>query len=443
MSRDLTKGNISKELFLFSLPFMIGNLLQQLYNIADTIIVGKFIGSNALAAVGSSYTLLIFLTSIILGLCTGSGVYFSIEFGKKNFSELKKGIFISFFLIFFLCFIINAVVFIFVDEIIYLLNIPAEIVQMCKEYLMIIFLGIFATFIYNYFSNLLRSIGNSVMPVVFLVISVLLNIFLDILFIVKFNMGVGGAAIATVISQYVCAVGIFFYTYIFQPNLRVSRSEMVWDRNTFRYILNLSLLTSLQQSIMNFGILMVQGLVNSFGTVIMAGFSTAVKIDSFAYMPVQDFGNAFSTFIAQNYGARDEKRIKEGIKVSIRWIFISCILIGALVFIFASPLMKIFVKSSDVKVISYGVEYLRIVSPFYFGIGMLFLFYGYFRAINAARISVILTIISLGTRVVLAYSLSNLEMFKQVGIWASIPIGWILADLTGGILYLKLKKLNR
>lgn len=207
MQRNLTKGPITVNLLLFALPLMFGNLLQQLYNVADTWVVGRYLGANALAAVGSSYTLMTFLTSI-------------------------KGL--------------------------------------MKDYLWVIFLGILATFLYNYFANLLRAIGNSMLPLLFLAVSSILNIILDLLFVLKFHWGVQGAAGATVFSQYVSGIGI----------------------------------------------LMVQGLVNSFGTVIMAAFAAAVKIDSFAYMPVQDFGNAFSTYVAQNYGAKEEKRIKGNLDVS-------------------------------------------------------------------------------------------------------------------------------
>lgn len=196
-------------------------------------------------------------------------------------------------------------------------------------------------------------------------------------------------------------------------------------------ILNLSVMTSLQQSIMNFGILMVQGLVNSFGTVIMAAFAAAVKIDSFAYMPVQDFGNAFSTYVAQNYGANEKKRIKDGIKSAVIMSMAFCVFVSLLVFIFAKPLMQIFIDPGETKIIAAGVHYLRIEGACYVGIGMLFLLYGYYRAVNQPLMSVILTIASLGTRVLLAYVLSAIPVIGVTGIWMSVPIGWFLADAIG------------
>ena len=190
-------------------------------------------------------------------------------------------------------------------------------------------------------------------------------------------------------------------------------------------------MTSLQQSIMNFGILMVQGLVNSFGTVIMAAFAAAVKIDSFAYMPVQDFGNAFSTYVAQNYGANEKKRIKDGIKSAVMMSMAFCVVVSFLVCIFAKPLMQIFIDPGEAKIIAAGVHYLRIEGACYVGIGMLFLLYGYYRAVNKPLMSVILTIASLGTRVLLAYVLSAIPVIGVTGIWMAVPIGWFLADAIG------------
>lgn len=190
---------------------------------------------------------------------------------------------------------------------------------------------------------------------------------------------------------------------------------------------------------MNFGILMVQGLINSFGTAVMAAFAVAVKIDSFAYMPVQDFGNAFSTFIAQNFGAKQPERIRKGIRSAIITTTIFCIAISLTVFIFARPLMLIFISPQETEIISIGVQYLHIEGAFYCGIGCLFLLYGFYRAVRKPGISVMLTIISLGTRVALAYALSAIPSIGVTGIWWSIPIGWFLADIIGLWYYHKTK----
>ena len=224
------------------------------------------------------------------------------------------------------------------------------------------------------------------------------------------------------------------YTLLKEKNLIPDKKEMKWDKNNLSTILNLSLMTSIQQSVMNLGILMVQGLVNSFGTQVMAAFAAAVKIDSFAYMPVQDFGNAFSTYVAQNYGANRQDRIKKGIHSAFTTSVIFSCIISLLVYIYAKPLLEIFINPSEVEIIKIGINYLHIEGSFYFGIGILFLLYGYYRAINKPSMSLILTIASLGTRVVLAYILSS-TILGTNGIWMSIPIGWMLADTIGIVYY--------
>lgn len=428
-----------RTILLFSLPMIAGNLLQQCYNIADTLIVGRFLGSGALAAVGSSYTLMTFLTSILLGLCMGSGAVFSIRYGEGDEERLKESMGASFMLILTAAVILNILVFALLDEILVLLQVPAEIYENMRDYLWVIFWGILATFLYNYFASLLRAVGNSVTPLLFLAVCALLNVVLDLWFVLGFGWGVTGAAAATVISQYVSGVGIAAYTWIKMPRFRIRGKDLKPRKGMIFEIAQFSFLTSLQQSVMNLGILMVQGLVNSFGTVIMAAFAAAVKIDSFAYMPVQDFGNAFSTFVAQNFGAKKEERIRRGIRCAAAMAIVFCLVISGAVFLFARPLMMIFVKPEETQILAAGVEYLRIEGAFYCGIGCLFLFYGFYRAVKKPGMSVVLTVISLGTRVVLAYLLSSIEQIGVTGIWWSVPIGWALADLTGFVYY-KVKK---
>lgn len=437
MYHDLTEGKISRSLLLFALPMMAGNLLQQFYNIADTLIVGRVLGSNALAAVGSAYTLMTFLTSIFLGLSMGSGALFSIYKGKNDQDSLRNAIVHAFALIMAVTVLLNVLVYIGIDPILHFLRVPDEVWDGMKAYLLVIFAGIIATSLYNYFSCLLRALGNSTIPLVFLAVSAVLNIGLDLLFVAVLPWGIRGAALATVIAQYVSGIGITLYVLLKCRDLLPSREDLQFNRQILGEIGNLSSMTCVQQSVMNFGILMVQGLVNSFGPVIMAAFAAAVKIDTFAYLPVQDFGNAYSTFIAQNYGAGKKERIRKGTKESFLISFLFCIVISAVVCIFAAPLMRIFVSAKETAVIASGVRYLRIEGAFYCGIGCLFLLYGYYRAVKKPGMSVILTVISLGTRVALAYILS--AYIGETGIWMAIPIGWVLADITG-LVYMKFQE---
>ncbi|WP_138310845.1 MULTISPECIES: MATE family efflux transporter [unclassified Clostridium] len=435
MHRDLTTGSITGTMLRFALPMIAGNLLQQFYNIADTLIVGRYLGVQALAAVGAAYALMSFLTSILLGLCMGSGAVFSLRFGEKNERMLKSSMFVSFVLVAAVALILNTAVFLFIDPIMRLLCVPAEIYGLMREYLWVIFFGISAVFLYNYFACLLRAVGNSFIPLVFLGISALLNVGLDLVFVLVFQWGVAGAGAATVISQFVSGIGICLYTFLKMPEFRINRSHMKMDRKVLAEISGFSFLTCVQQSVMNFGILMVQGLVNSFGAAVMAAFAAAVKIDSFAYMPVQDFGNAFSTFIAQNYGAGRHDRVEKGIKSAVAASALFCLVISFIVCVFARELMLIFVQPQETEILAVGVQYLRIEGTFYCGIGCLFLLYGLYRAVRRPEMSVVLTVISLGTRVVLAYVLSAVPSIGVAGIWASVPIGWFLADCTGFVYY--------
>lgn len=436
---DLTQGNITTTLLRFTLPMMIGSFLQQCYNIADTLIVGQYIGASALAAVGSAYTLMVFLISVLLGLSMGSGTVFSLHYGANNNSALRQSIYVSFLLISVITIILNISSFVLLNPILRWMQVPQEVFPLMSNYLWIIFWGIPFTFLYNFYAALLRAVGDSVTPLWFLAVSVVLNIGLDLLFILTFNWGIEGAAAATVIAQGIAAIGICIYTYKARPELRLRKQDMKFDRATLKEITSFSSLTCIQQSVMNFGILMIQGLVNSFGTAVMAAFAAAIKIDSFAYMPAQEFGNAFSTFIAQNFGAKKYQRIEKGVKSAFFTTVIFSAIISVLVFVFAEPLMLIFIQSSETEIIQIGVEYLRIEGAFYVGIGILFLLYGYYRAIRMPGMSVILTILSLGLRVVLSYWLASIPSIGVKGIWWSIPIGWIVADIVG-IAYYRIKR---
>ena len=335
---------------------------------------------------------------------------------------------------------LNALSFAGLDWIIRALQVPETVVPLMREYLFYIFFGILATFLYNYFANLLRAVGNSVVPLVFLGVSAVLNIVLDLVFVLVCRWGVAGAAVATVIAQYVSGIGILLYYLLRFPELRIARRHMKWDGSIVREIAGFSCLTCVQQSVMNLGILMVQGLVNSFGAAVMAAFAAAVKIDSFAYMPVQDFGNAFSTFIAQNYGAGRADRIRRGIKSAAACAFGFCAAISILVCVFARPLMGLFIPPEEMEIIAVGVGYLRIEGACYFGIGLLFLLYGFYRAVSRPGMSVVLTAASLGTRVLLAHLLSAVPALGVTGIWVSVPIGWALADIVGVVYYWKKRR---
>ena len=438
MNKDLTQGPVMRSMLQFAVPMILGNLLQQCYNVADTLIVSWYLGPNALAAVGSSFTLMTFLTSILLGLCMGSGAVFSIRFGQRDEVGLRESAYASFVLTAVLTVVLNLAAFLCLDGIrIFLRVSDTAIWELMRAYLAVIFCGIAGTFLYNYFACYLRAIGDSVTPLIFLGISALLNIGLDLWFVLGLKRGVAGAAEATVISQYVSGIGLSVFALIRCPQLRPRRGAVAIRWSRIKEIASFSIFTCVQQSVMNLGILMVQGLVNSFGDTIMAAFAAAVKIDAFAYMPVQEFGNAFSTFIAQNYGARREDRIRAGLRGAVLTAAVFSIAVSVFVWIFAGQLMQLFVNGEETNIIWEGVRYLHIEGTFYCGIGGLFLLYGLYRALEKPGMSVVLTVISLGTRVVLAYVLSAIPAIGVVGIWWSVPIGWFLADAAGAFYYIR------
>lgn len=414
-----------------------GNMLQQVYNLVDTFVVGRFIGADALAAVGSAYTLMIFITSVIIGLCMGSGAYFSADFGGGRKQELKQDIWLSFWFILAVSMLISFIVYPAMDGILKLLRTPAELMEMTREYVSVVFAGIIFVFLYNFFAFLLRAMGNSKTPLMFLAISAIMNIVLDIYFVVGLEKGVGGAALATVISQAFAGIGMAAYAFAKVPAMRRVNVATLWSGARMKQIIFNDLATGLQQSVMNFGILMIQGLVNSFGAVVMAGFAAAVKIDTLAYMPAQEFSNAYSIFVSQNYGAQEKERIKEGTRLAVTVSVVFCAAVSVFIFLLSKQLMGIFISADEVAVITEGARYLKIEGAAYIGIGILFLWYAYFRGINRPQVSLLLTIISLGTRVLLAYTLAPNTSLGVVAIWMAIPIGWALADLVGLAIYRK------
>lgn len=430
MECNLTSGKIESSLIKFSLPMIVGNLIQQLYNVADTLIVGKGIGPDALAAVGSSYALMVLLTSIVLGLCIGSSVVFSQLYGANKIDDMKISIYNAFVFTALFSFIINSISFLMLDNFIKWLNIPQQALEMTREYLKIILGGMFFVTVYNFVAAVLRSIGNTVMPLVFLAVAAVTNIILDMAFVMYFGMGVAGAAIATVISQALSAICITVYFFAKGKNLCPEKRHLHFDKKLLKSVINNSSLTAIQQSIMNFGILLVQGLVNSFGFYASAAFAVVVKIDAFAYMPAQDFGNAFSTFVAQNYGAKAFDRIKKGAIAALKISSIFCVIASVIVVVFSRELMLMFINEQETAIINIGVQYLYIVGSTYIGIGILFLLYGFYRGLGRSQMSIVLTIISLGSRVALAYLLSSSSM-GMLGIWYAVPIGWALADIFG------------
>lgn len=429
MERDLTRGGIRRGLILFSLPLIAGNLLQQLYNIVDTWVVGRFLGNVALAAVGSAFSLMVLITSLLLGLCMGAGVVMSQLYGQGDREGLRRAMWNAFAGIALAAAALEGLAFALLGHILVWLRVPAEAEEALSAYLSTVFWGISFVFLYNFFAAALRSVGNSVAPLWFLALSTALNIALDLWFVLGLEWGVAGAAWATVIAQAAAAIGIAGYFFLRMPDMRPEKRHFRPDGALIRRIASVSALTGAQQSIMNFGILMIQSLVNSFGVSAMAAFAAGVKIDSFAYSPAQDFANGFATFVAQNAGAGRYDRARRGLKEAAAMSLGFCAAVSAAVAIFARPLLCIFIDPSETEILNTGMHYLRTEGLCYVGIGLLFLLYATYRGLERAGMSIVLTGISLGLRVALAYALA--PVWGLDAIWWAIPVGWAAADIVG------------
>ena len=425
----------------FAIPMILGDLLQQCYNIADTLIVGRFLGADALAAVGSAFSLMTFLTSILLGLAMGSGTVFSIRFGQQDEQGLKEGVLASFVLLGAVTVVLNVLVFAGTDWIIRALRTPAELTALMKDYLTVIFAGLAGIFLYNFFAALLRSLGNSVVPLAFLAVSAALNIVLDLWFVAGLGRGVAGAAEATVIAQYVSGLGIALYTAMRFPELIRPAPGVRLRRTRMKETFSFSALTCLQQSIMNLGILAVQGLVNSFGTTIMALLPPPSRSTPSPTCRCRISATLLDLHLPElrrrqdrphpeghPHGNADHRDLRAGA-------------LGAGVGAGrAADGLFIDDPATAGPVIAEGVRYLHIEGAFYALIGVLFLLYGLYRALGRPGMSVVLTVVSLGLRVTLAYALSALPGVGVVGIWWSVPIGWVLADAFGILYYLRRRR---
>ena len=395
-------------------------------------VVGRFLGKDALAAVGACSAVIIFLTSILIGLCMGSGVYFSDLYGAKDYKKLSVAIPTSFIFIFIVTIGIMIITTAFINPLMHLFNIPKEVMALAKTYLLITISGLPFMLLYNMATVILRAFGDSKTPLIFLITASTINVAFDFLLVIVWPLGVKGPALSTLAAQVLSGIPLAVYAL---KKMNFLKLHFAFDKILFNKIAKYSILTSLQQSIMNFGILLVQGLVNSFGVITMAAFAIGVKIDTFAYMPAQEFGNAFATYVAQNKGANKNDRIRKGFHSALICSTVFSVLVSVLIFIFAPNLVSIF-SEQDALVIAQGAEYLRIEGLFYVLIGYLFIHYGFYRGLGMFNTSIFLTIVSLGTRVTLSYLLVWVG-FGVTSIWWSIVIGWAIADFFGFYIYKK------
>lgn len=434
MNKDMTNGNPSKILFYFALPMVLGNILQQLYNIVDSMIVGNFVGAEALAAVGASYPITFVLITVANGCGIGCGVIISQYFGGKHIEKTKESIFTS--IIFISAFSLLLMFFglLFTDSILNLMNTPQDIFNDSCDYMKIYFMGVLFLFVYNIVNSSFNALGNSKTPLIFLLFSSFLNIVLDLVFVIEFHMGVRGAAVATLISQGVSSVLSLLFLLKSIRSMEIKNKIKMFDFKILRNISKIAIPSILQQSIVSIGNLFVQSLVNSYGAVVIAGYAAATKIDSITILPMSNMSNAVSTFTGQNIGAGKFERIKKGYKAALIMIGVFCAFAAVILFLWGHRLIGMFVDSaSNAGVINIGSQYLRIVSVFYFFMGLMVITNGILRGSGDMKVFLASTLTNLSTRVIFAYGFALL--IGQEAIWWAVPFGWIFASIISVIRY--------
>lgn len=430
--KDLTKGNEAKLILVFALPMLIGNIFQQLYNTVDGLIVGNTLGKEAMGAVMLSFPIMFLLLSLVMGITMGSTILLSQYYGAKDMDKVKRTIDTAYIFMFFASIIVTIGGLLLSGPILTLIKTPVDIMPQAKAYLDVIFMGMIFMFGYNSISAILRGLGDSKTPLYFIIISTVINIILDYVFILAFHWGVAGAAWATVIAQ-----GISFIFGIYHLNrthevLKFNIKSMKFDREIFKMSVKLGIPSGIQQMLFSFGMMALQTIVNGYGTDAVSAFGAASRIDSFATMPIMNFGAAISTFVGQNIGANKLDRVRKGYRCTQIISASTAIVLGLLITVFGKHMMGWF--NQDSSVIDVGASYLRIVGPFYFVISMMFITNSVLRGAGDAIFPMISSILSLWLiRIPIAYVLSR--KLGTDGIWWAIPAAWSFGFIITSVYY--------
>ena len=432
--KDLTEGSPGRLILRFATPMLIGNVFQQFYNIADSIIVGRFLGKEALAAVGASFPIIFLLVSFVIGITMGSTIIIAQYFGAKDIPNVKRSIDTLYIVLFFTSILVGASGIIFSGTIFNLMNLPADVLPQARIYLSVYLTGSIFFFGYNGISAILRGLGDSKTPLYFLIIATIMNVLLALLFVVVFKWGVAGAAFATVISQGGAFITGIIYLNRTHPIINLSWRKLHFDHEIFNKSLKIGLPSGIQQTFVALGMMALMRVVNNFGTNTLAAYTAAGRIDSLAALPAMNFGAALSTFVGQNLGAHKPERVKEGLKSTFIMASVLAIATTLLVIVFKRSLMGLF--TDDPLVIDIGVTYLVIISSFYIFFSSMFVIGGVMRGAGATLIPMFITLFSLWIiRIPLAYILSS--KIGVTGIWWAIPIAWFLGAVLSYIYYLQ------
>lgn len=438
--KDLTQGHVGKQLFLFALPMVVGNLFQQLYSVVDSIVVGKFIGTEALAAVGASFPIIYVLIAMVIGIGSGATVVISQYFGAKKMEEVRRTISTILIFLFFASIVVSFLGFVLCKPLFLLLDVPAEILDEAVLYFRIYALGQIFFFGFNGITSILRGLGDSRTPLIFMIVSTLLNIGLDLLFVVAFNWGIEGVAYATVLSYGITFIGSAIYLQSTHAILSFKIKEFLFDREIFRQSMRIGLPTGFQQTFVAVGMMAILGIVSRFGTSVLAGYTVATRIDAIASMPAMNFGSALSAFVGQNIGAGKIKRIRNGLLSAILLSGLISVSVSALVLVFDVEILRLF--TTDLAVIEEGRKYLVIVCSFYLLFSTMFAFHGFFRGAGETLVPMFVTLLALWfIRIPVALYLSG--KIGVDGIWWATPLAWGVGLLISVVYYFTGKWKNK
>ena len=403
MAKDLTQGRIMPMLIKFTIPLILGNIFQLTYNAVDSIVVGKFVGKEALAAVGICNPITTLLILFLNGLCMGASILMGNYFGGKKMDTLSRQISTTMVSGMVFSLVLALVTIVFAKPILILVQVDRSIMTLTTQYLRIIMLGLIFTFLYNFLSSTLRALGDSTTPLYFLIISAALNVVGDIFFVVVLKAGSNGCAVATVVSEALCCVFCMVYIKFRVPILCLGKKWFVFDRSLLKTTIKYGWVSAMQQATVQLGKIGIQAIINTMGVSVSAAFAVVNRIDDYAYTPEQNIAHGMTAMMAQNKGAGKDDRVIKGFKAGMVLEILYAIFIFFVCFVFATPLMKLF--TSDTEVIGHGVIYLRLISVMYVLPALTNGIQGYFRGIGDLRITLISSIINMGLRVLAAIPL--------------------------------------
>lgn len=425
MNKDLTVGEPQKVLWQFCLPLFGSIIFQQLYNIADSLVAGKFVGENALAAVGNSYEITLIFIAFAFGCNIGCSVIVSQLFGAKQYSEMKTAVYTTLIAGAVLCAVLMAGGLALCRSLLELINTPAEILDDSMLYLNIYILGLPFLFFYNIATGIFSALGDSKTPFIFLAASSTSNIAVDILFVTAFKMGVAGVAWATFLCQGVSCILAILVVLRRLAGVKTERRAAIFSWRLLGKISVIAIPSILQQSFISVGNIIIQSVINSFGASVIAGYSASVKLNNLVITSFTTLGNGISNYTAQNIGAQKMERVKEGFRAGLKLVWILCLPLFLAYFFAGRYLVYLFMDNSTGPAIDTGIQFLRILSPFYFVVSAKLVADGILRGAGLMRNFMIATFTDLILRVALAIGLA--KVFGSIGIWCAWPIGWTVA----------------